>query len=105
MDSCHGIVEGGVVKMTGPVFLPEKTRVRIVPEESAPATDDIDSEEVILKQQAAWRELFAQIRDDPDCVGPDDGWDPARHDEILYGGPNVSDRRSTVRRRGFEGGC
>lgn len=88
MESCHGIVEGGVVKMTGPVILPEKTRVRIVPEEPAPATDDINSEEVILKQQAAWRELFARMKADPQLRREGDGFSGADHDKVLYGGPN-----------------
>lgn len=88
MQSYEGIVEGGVVKMTGPVILAEKTRVRIVPEEPAPQTDDIDSEEVILRQQAAWRELFARMDADPDLKREGDDFSGADHDKVLYGGPN-----------------
>ena len=88
MESYEGIIEGGVAKFIGPISLPERTKVLIQPAEPVPVVNPIDSDEVIARQQAAWRDLFARMEADPDCKGPDDGWDAANHDEILYGGPN-----------------
>lgn len=88
MESYEGIIEGGVAKFTGPISLPERTKVLIQPAEPAPAVNGNGDVEQAERRRAAWVKLFAEIEADPDCKGPEDGWDPANHDEILYGGPN-----------------
>ena len=88
MDSYEGIVEDGVVKLVGPVSLPEQTKVRVVPAEPAHAAA-VSDEDVIAKQKAAWRELMKQVESDPRCQGSDNGWSVANNvDDVLYGGPD-----------------
>ena len=88
MDSYEGIVEGGVVKFVGPVSLPDQTKVHVLPTVPAlEAIDDSDGELAKLRR-ANWEKLFKDMKADPDCLGPADGWSGADHDEILYGGPN-----------------
>ncbi|QDV72986.1 hypothetical protein [Botrimarina mediterranea] len=88
MESYEGIIEGGVAKFIGPISLPERTKVLIQPAEPAPEVNDKGGEDLATRRRAAWEKLFAEIEADPDCKGPEDGWDPANHDDILYGGPN-----------------
>lgn len=88
MESYEGIIEGGVAKFIGPISLPERTKVLIQPAEPVPAANPVDSDEVIAKQQAAWRDLFARMNADPALKRDGDGFSGADHDKVLYGGPN-----------------
>lgn len=88
MESYEGTIEGGVVKFNVPISLPERTKVLVTPAEAAPATPRGDSDEVIAKQQAAWRDLFARMKADPELKREGDGFSGADHDKVLYGGPN-----------------
>lgn len=85
MDSIPAIYEDGVFKPVGEVSLPEQTEVRVTV-----AAERIERDaDVIAKQQAAWRELFAQIKADPECREKPDGWSAANNvDDVLYGGPD-----------------
>jgi predicted DNA-binding antitoxin AbrB/MazE fold protein len=85
MDSVPAIYEGGVFKPLQPVSLPERTEVRI-PLPTTQATED--ERTVVARQQAALRELFAEIDQLPQDRN-DDGWSVANNvDDVLYGGPN-----------------
>jgi len=67
--------------------LPEHTKVRVVPAAQNAGTP-ADDPDAIAKQRAAWQELFAKMKADPCCQGPDDGFSGRDHDKLLYGGPN-----------------
>jgi predicted DNA-binding antitoxin AbrB/MazE fold protein len=85
MDSVPAIYEGGVFKPLQPVSLPERTEV-CIPLPTTQATED--ERTVVARQQAALRELFAEIDQLPQDRN-DDGWSVANNvDDVLYGGPN-----------------
>ena len=82
MDSVRAIYEGGVFKPLLPVSLPEGTEV-CIPLPTAAKTEC--DEEVIAKQQAAWRDFFARMDADPELKREGDGFSGADHDKVLYG--------------------
>ncbi|HYO23709.1 MAG TPA: antitoxin family protein [Lacipirellulaceae bacterium] len=92
----EAIFDNGVFRPTGPVSLPDQSRVEIIvlpPVEpmtelaTEPAPKAVETEEEIaIRQWKAARELDELLALFPDN-SPDDGFSGADHDRILYGKP------------------
>jgi predicted DNA-binding antitoxin AbrB/MazE fold protein len=74
------IFDNGVFKPLEPVVLPDQSRVRVTVEA---AQSEASEHDVIAKQQAAIKELWAELAKAPQHQNKD-GWSVRDHDKLLY---------------------
>jgi len=80
------IFDAGVFRPLEPVDLAEGTQVQVQVPRPAEETSRELSPEGLARQQAAIKEMLAEIESLP-IEEPDDGFSGRDHDKILYGAP------------------